>query len=289
MEKSELTFKLSGNQFSEENGYNLHYLSKGLSNFHTLIDKSYLTIIGKKKMSKQDRETLNIKAYNLRPGSFEADLSITLTTISAALVPMATSLSPKDIWDLSTKGLEYLKLVLSLHSKGEDLKVENIDSSLVNIVTGSNVNIIQVHPDVMRYAGASEGTVQTLAKMVNPEKGVEGLTVSNKTSSESDFSIGVEEKVIFENRRRLEKEPITFIGEIFDINGESFNGRVRVINGDDLIEQGEYRFEFFVKDNKEKLRQAFLKRKSITALKETILSPGNLERIICKLHIIQVD
>lgn len=288
MEKSnELTLTFKGQEFDE--GFNLFYLAKGLTNINSLIDKSYLTIEAKQKMTERDREVLQVKTYNVRTGSFEADFFIQLGAVTGSLLPMVTSLSPNDVWSLVTESFKYLNTVIAGHSRGEQFHFEQTESTnVINIVNSENVTVQQIHPDVLENVRKSAHTFEQLTKLIAPEKGVESISVRDKDLNKKQFFIGVEEKMNFENRKRLDPNPVVFMGQIYKVDGEGFNGKLKVIDGAEHIKEGEYKFEFLLKDDTEKLRNAFLKIKRISALRETILNPATLDQRIHKLKIIDV-
>jgi hypothetical protein len=281
----ELTLKMTGKEFDD--GYNLFYLSKGISNLNNLIDKSYLTIEDKKKMTDRDREMLQVKAYNIRPGSFKADLLIQLATVGGSLLPLVSSMTPNDIWKLITESFTFLNIILSGNSKGETFSLQTAENSLINLVNGDGNTIINVHPDVLHMVRKSERNFEGLTRLISPQKGVENISIFEKANSEKGLFIGVEEKMNFENKRRLDPNPITFDGMIVKVDGEGFNGRLKVVNGNEDISEGEYQFEFLIKENTDKLRNSFMNVKKVHALKETVLNTSTLEQKIYKLKIIE--
>lgn len=65
-----LKFVISGTEMEE--GYNLYYLTKSLSDFHSILDKAYLTMNDKGKMQEKDRELFHVKLVDVQDGSFAA-------------------------------------------------------------------------------------------------------------------------------------------------------------------------------------------------------------------------
>ncbi|WP_112181392.1 hypothetical protein [Paraliobacillus zengyii] len=288
MDTSQLTFKISGEEFN--NGYNLFHLNKGLNNFHTLIDKAYLTIEDRKKMSEKDREILQIKAYDIREGSFEADLVIHLTGVSLSLFPAFQNMTPKDLWNLVTKGYEYLKKIFELNSQGIIINMypSGDNNGNINIINGDGDILIEEAPEVLRYASLSQRTFDELARSINPLKGIDSFNVYERGNNSNKLIIGEEEKLLFENITRIEDETISFKGYIFKSNAENFTGKLKVLETSAGIGVGDYNFEFAVKDNEEKLKDTYLTEKTFFALRETTLNAGTLQRKISKLKIVEV-
>ncbi|GIN96121.1 hypothetical protein J6TS1_19910 [Siminovitchia terrae] len=282
---SELTLTIAGDEFDD--GYNLFYLNKSLTNLHTLIDKAYLTIEGKSKMMDSDRENMQIKAYNIRSGSFETDLIIKLATVTGSMLPIVTSLTPSDILNLVTQSYTFLKTILSGNAKGEKYFLDAGDNSNLNVINGSGNIVLQVHPDVLDYVKRAENNFEDLSRMIDPKKGVKNISVVDKKKKTMHFFMGVEERMLFDNKKRIDPDPVSFKGMIVKVDGESFNGKLKVLEGNKDIPEGEYSFEYLVKDSPIKLKDAFMDVRKITAMKETVLNPSTLEQRIYKLKIIE--
>ncbi|MFC4661725.1 hypothetical protein [Oceanobacillus aidingensis] len=285
-----LTFKISGEEFNK--GYNLYHLNKGLSNFHALIDKAYLIKENKSKMTDKDRDKLQIKAFNIREGSFEADLAIHLVGISMSLLPAFPTLSPTELWDLVTRGYNYLKKILELNGQGIDINVNTTGDQYgnikVNVYNGNGEILIEESPQVTAYASRSQKTFEEISRSINPKRGIDYLTVFDKNNFENSIRVGAEEKVIFENHKRIEPNAIEFKGFITKSNSENFTGKLKVLSTSDELDLGDYNFEFAVKNNPDKLRETYLTEKTFYAYKETSLNAGTLERKVSKLKIIEV-
>lgn len=284
MKSTDFTLRIKGKEFND--GYNLYYLSKSLINFHTLLEKSYLTIEDKKKMTEQDREKFQVRAYNIREGSFQSDFFIHLSTVAGSLIPLVTSMSPEAVWKLVTESFTYLNTVLAGNRNGMTYTLNADNGSNISVINGDGATIYQVHPDVLNYVNRTERNFENLTRLIDKNKGIESISVRNKEDDIQELYIGEEEKMNFENKRRLDPNPISFKGTIIKADGEGYNGKLRVIEGSEGIIPGEYPFEFLVKDDPDKLKSAFLNVKRFNALKETILHTSSLEQKIYKLKII---
>ncbi len=288
MPKAELKFKMIGDAFSREEGYDLFLLSKGLNNFNSLIEKSYLTITDKKRMTIQDRRLMKVKAFDIRPGSFVADLTISLLQTAPALLPIVTPQSSLALWSLVINGMDYLRAVLRENMKGSSFMTDvSNETGSVNVFNNNgDVIINNVHPDTFRYIKKAERNVESITRLIDPSLGFDGIAVSDQLNAKNQFMLGVEDKVLFEQKTQLDDEPITFLGELYHVDGDGFKGKVRVHEGADGVDVGEYNFDFLIKD-RELLRKSFLQTRQIVALKETELNPATLKKRITRLRIIQ--
>ena len=290
MSNTDLKFKISGSAFNEKNGYDLYLLAKGLDNFNSLLEKSYLTISNKHRMSIQDRKIMKVKAFDIRHGSFVADLTISLLHTVPAFLPIVTSQSPSSIWNLTKDGITYLKAVLSENAKGGSFvtDIEN-ESGEVNVYNNNGDVIIKnVHPDTFSYVEKAERNIEAITRLINPSVGFDGIHVTEHANNKKEISLKVEDKMLFEQKTKLDKEPITFYGEMFHVDGDDFKGKVRVHEGTDGVDSGEYNFDFLIED-RELLRESFLQVRQITALKETEFNPVTLKKKIIRLRIIETE
>ena len=290
MSNFEMELRIDGKAFNEEEGYNLYLLSKSLENFNSLLEKSYLTIANRQRMSTKDRELMKIKALDIRSGSFIADISITLLQTAPALLPIFTSQTPESIWHLTKNGILYLKAVLEENAKGGSF-MTNIDENTGNVNVFNNrgdVIINNVHPDVFTYVEKAETNIENLTRMIDPKVGFDGIDIKDKNDREDKLFLGVKDKRLFEQKTKIEKDPITFYGEMYNIDGDDFKGKVRVYESKEEIEPGEYNFNVLNKD-RDILRKSFLTHKKITALKETVFDPVTLKKKIIRLRIIDIE
>jgi hypothetical protein len=284
-----IRLKLEGNQFDEE--YNLFYLTHGLINIQRVLDKSYLAIAGKKKMAERDREIFVVKSSAFQKGSFVADLSMyIMISTQLSLVPY-NSLTSTNIWNLAKHGFEYLRTVLEYSSKGEKMRLEG-DGNMFNVVGNNNQVIIQVHPKALTFLEKAEHNFEELANMVDVEKGVNSVAITNLCNNEDGIKIGIKEKELFESKSELESQAITFIGKIIKINGIEYTGKLLVIKSDDedLEINREYNFDFISKteDHLVELREGFMADKIIEALKETSIETTTLKKGVKRFMIIKI-
>lgn len=285
-----IRFKLEGEQFN--NGYNLYYLTNSLTNFQRILDKSYLTIVGKNKMTEKDRDIFIIKSSEFKDGSFITDLSMHILTATQLSMYSYGSLSPNDIWHLTKHGFEYLKTVLERFAQGEQMKLEG-DGNMFNVIGNNNQVIFQVHPKALTFINKAEHNFEQLSKLIDSDKGVESIAITNLVDKEEDkITISSREKQLFESKTDLESEVIVFKGKIIKINGVDFTGRLLVTStdDDDIEPNCEYNFDFISKaeEKLEEMKNGFMTTKKIEALKETTIEPKTLKKRVKRFMIIKI-
>lgn len=285
-----ITFKMTGTQF--EDGFNLYYMLKALGDFHTIIDKSYLTIKNKKKMSEKDREILRLRAFSFEKGSFVTNLSIDILAATQVVLPYFLSLTPKEIWEIATQGYKYLTFVLEAFSRNEKVRIESSgQDNVVNVINGSDNQIIQIHEQTLVFVQRAVGDYENLVNNINPKHGINQIQAYQKNSNSKGINITDYEKKLFQGRTIIEKEPLTFIGMVFRIDGFDFKGRVKIIKSEDeFLEIGkDYDYEMISKSELEYLTSTFMQPRKITAIKELNIDPVTFKKSIKKLNIISIE
>lgn len=205
------------------------------------IDKSYLVLSGKDKLSKSDRQLYKIVARDIRSGSVMADLVILIPPLAQtalAFQSVASGLSVKDIWELTKNSFKFLKVIAELRNKGEKTTVIQHDNPLaLSIVNqGGNV-IINAGDNVSRNAVRTEQHIKNLAKNVD-ETNISSISALDY--SNDGILLTPKENKLFNPSTFIDKNPIDIIGKIFRLDVESKTGRLRILEG---IYQGEYPFQ----------------------------------------------
>ncbi|MEV9640438.1 hypothetical protein ABZ756_07045 [Mammaliicoccus sciuri] len=284
-ELKEVKFKISGTDLNANSGYDLFYLSQSMELFHQLVEKTYLTLKDEKNMSKVKREDLKIRVFNIRPGSFEADFLIMIKGIVPSLLPMVTPLTAKTVWDTTKSSFEYLKTILKANEKGEKLHMDISNSENVNIINGNGSVIYVGHPDVIATAKETYPVFRKIANLVDEkEKTFEKAIFGDEFENEKTIEIGVEEKLLLQNKNVIEENPVEFKGRIFNADANKLSGKLEVLESED-IPLGEYSFEFIDKKNI-KMLDYYDQDCNFSALKYSSFNPNTLEKTIVRLKLV---
>lgn len=287
MESQNITIKLVGKEFDNEK--NVFLLVESLMNFNKVLEKSYLAISGRRRMNERDREFFQLRAKEFKDGSLVIDIGMYVMAMTQSSLFNSLALTPKDIWTLVQDGYNYLKAVLSANANGNPVSVTG-DNNMIILING-NDNYMEFRPEVIPYIRMAEANLEKLAKLSNPEKGVDEIILKNTSLVEkNEIKFGREEREMFEKKTQLENEIVELKVTIFRLDAEKCNGRLRVLDSeDDSIEiNKEYMFDFLQKPTRSVLSEVFLKEVKIYALKETYFDPISLTKAVSKLRIINV-
>lgn len=250
------------------------------------IDKSYLTLSGKNKLSKTDREAYKIVARDIKSGSVTADLLIIVPPLiqtAFAFHSMTSGLTVKDVWELTKNSFKFLKVIAELRNKGEKPTIVQHDNSFaLSFVNQGGSVIINVGDTVSRNATRSEQHIKNLAKTVD-ERNVSSISALDY--SNDGIILTPKENKIFNPSTFVEKTPIELIGKIFRLDVETRTGRLRVLEGE---YKGEYSFQIIGNQQIVSYILALGEKLSkLTALKEIIKHPTG-DETLAGFHLIEI-
>lgn len=253
-------------------------VTEALKEFHHTIDKSYLSLTGKEKLYKSDRERYKIVASDIRTGSITADLVIVLPpAVQAALAfqTVTTGLTVKTVWELTKTSFSFLKAIAELRHKGTKPSIVQHDNPHgLNIISqGGNVTI-NVGDLVSHNALRSESNIKNLARIVD-ERSISSFSALDNVKD--GIILTPKENKIFNPETFIDKIPIEIIGKIYRLDVETKTGRLRVLEGE---YKGEYSFQIIGKQQIASYIHALGHKSSkVTALKEIIKHPTGEETL----------
>lgn len=245
--------------------------------FHQIVDKSYLSLSGRNKLSKTDRELYKIVTTNIKSGSVIAELFIVVPPlVQSAFYFHSTGLNVKNLWELTKNSFNFLKILASGKNDGQKITIsQHADPYGFNFanIGGGNLTV-NVGTLVQQNTSRSEEHIKKLSKIID-DKNVASFSALDQTGD--GIILTPKENKLFNPETVMDKNPIELIGKIFRLDVENRTGRMRVLQGE---YQGEYPFQI-VGGQKlsvyiHALEQEYSK---ITALKEIIKHPTGDETL----------
>lgn len=255
--------------------------------FHSTIDKSYLTFTGKNKLYKSDRDQYKIIAHDLKTGSVIADLAIVLPPLAQATLAFhdaSSVLNVKNVWELAKKSFSFLKKIAELRHEGQKPTiVQHHNPYGLNIVAQGDNITINVGDIVANNAVRSESNIKNLARLVDREN-IDSFSALD--SLNDGIVLTPKENKIFNPATFLDKSSIEIFGKVFRLDVETKSGRLRVLDGE---YKGEYSFQIVGRQRVANYIFALGQHSSkMTALKEIIKHPTG-EETIAGFHIIDIS
>lgn len=288
MHHKTLDFKLTGNEFDDEK-YNIDYMIKGLICSQKMMEKAYLTLIGRVNFTENDRKNMKIYAKNIRDGSFEADLIIFVKDITLSLFPVFANSSAKEVWDLTKNTYDYLKAIFLANKRREPIVVNITDSQGVSIVQNNEGTIITAGRSVYDCANKTYSYLKDFSESVDKQKGLEGFILSDSEDKTKKLEITEFEREIFKNEPFLEDEEIVFKGIYMNANVSTFSGRIEITDPleSNLVEQF-YNFDFIDKNNERLFRKGYVEERKYVALKRVEYNIKTLRKDVVGLRILRI-
>ncbi len=200
-----------------------------------IVDRSYLTVTGKERLSRKEREKYKIVAYKFDPGSLHIDLAIEFYEIVQQVFPFMMPAGAVGLWSLTKASYEFVKLVTELRFKGAEPIIQE-DNSTQYYVIGDN-NRIMVNPSISINADKIEESVQKIGGFIRP-----GAVdkVALRGAKDDGISITEEEKRLFNPETTISENSETIVARIYRLDVESKRGKLHIIEG---MEPGNISFQ----------------------------------------------
>ncbi|MCM1567795.1 MAG: hypothetical protein NC238_17950 [Dehalobacter sp.] len=279
-----ITLKIDGPGINE--GVNLFKTISILSEFHSILDKSYSVLNGKQKLTKQDREQYFIRAYDFKQGSFIVNADIIITGIQLSL-PLLGFVNPYTIWEYARYSFAFLKAVLASSKSGNQPMISVGDNSQVVVLIGDGSTMTLPDKRILDLANRTRRNYANLAGNLK-EGSIHSIEVTAQSSIGENISLSLPEKDLFESNTTVMPRPVTFLADVYDFNKEINTGKLRVFREQE-IPDGDYPFTIIGnQDNSKFIESMLYSSVKITALEERELHPVEGLRLI-RFQVIEVE
>lgn len=279
--KTSLKLDMRGPAF--EAGIPIPLMIESLGHVQGLLDKAYLGLIDRRRMSKEDRLRFFLQTHRVEHGSLEAELGVIFTGAQAVL-PVFGALGANGIWEYAKSAFEFIKIVFESVKGGQQVSyVFNADRSVVQVNNGSQTNTY--NGPVYNIASMSIGHYQGLAQTLDMNQ-VTDIRLGE--GEKRDIGLSLNERDLFIFPSRVEDQPHRIECEIYEFDKFDKDGRLRVGPGE-TIPEGTYKFEVVGSQAAADYVAAMLKQSvRVTCLREVAENPINGEKIY-RLQVISVD
>lgn len=276
-------FKIDGPAFKE--GAPIHISVLALDNFQSVIDKTYLVLVGTKRMTAKDREIFHLRATSFQRGSLLTQFEIILSGIQLAL-PFISSFGPQNLWDYTKDSFSLLKLVCSSVRRGEKPTYEFNNEGDATVHVGDKH--YHYHAPVIQIAELALPSYQNLAHLIDPLK-VNQISSKPYRQEDPDIFIGKDDRDMFDIPTKIEKETVPLGCEIFDFNKYKNKGKLSVKESGQAVPIGDYNFEIFgSQDNVDYIYSMLSPKVELYCLVEMESNPFGEDKVH-KLHVTGVS
>lgn len=226
-------FVMEGPAF--EKNMPIHIVLAGLSELQNIIDRAYLVLSDRERISVRDREVFRLVAREFKRESFWSEIDI-CCVIGQMLLPFAQQITPKMVWDCTKDAFGFLKLIYSRRKHKEIPQMVKLENGTVNVCYGDQT--FNYNAQVIQIGQQSHANYQNLTKLIEKE-GVTKITVGTKEVA--DIRLGSEDKDLFDLPMDIMSEVVKLECDIFDFNKHRNVGKLAVSNGQ-AVPEGEYLF-----------------------------------------------
>ncbi len=270
--EAELRFEMQGPVFDA--GIPIPLLVSSLQHVQSILDKSYLGLIGRQRLSTEDRLRFFLRTQQIKHGSLLADLGVIYTGAQTVL-PVFGALGPSGIWEYTKAAFDFITLVLRASRAGQHVTYDfNANNSIVQVNTGTQTQVF--NGAVFNIASMSVGHYQELAKALDMGR-VTDICLGE--SSSRDIEISLSDRDIFGFPSRVEDQPHSIECEVYEFDKFDKDGRLRVGPGQ-TVPEGQYRFEVVGNQSASEYIAAMNKRAvRVVCLREVAENPISGEKI----------
>lgn len=275
-----LEFEMQGPIFEE--GLPLPVTIKSLECIQGVVDRSYLALANKTRMSAQERSLFYLRSQGIRRGSLFTEFGLVFSALQPAL-PIISSLGPTGVWEYAKEAFEFLRLVFEAKKNGGDISIQQSgDGSLMNVNTGTQSATF--NQCTFNIATNSLPYYEQLAKYLSPEK-VTDIRLGKGRAR--DISLSLKDQTLFDLPTKIESDQHPLDCEIFEFDKYDGTGRVSVFD-DQSLPKGEYKFSVIGQQDLSDYIEAMLRKHvKITCLEEIVDHPL-VGRKIAGLQVLKV-
>jgi hypothetical protein len=278
---SQVEFSLDGPEFRD--GVPILKVTDALREFHSTVDKAYLSILAREKITRQDRSVYKLSATRVGIGSFYSDIQIVVPAAQFALSFLPAGIGPDHVWEVVKNAFTFLRTMAFWRKEGKDPKVEispTGDASKL-LAVGVN-NSITVNHIVYNAATRSEGHVKSLAKLVDGEH-ITGLSALDE--KKEGIRLLPPDNDLFNPATHMDDQPLELTAKIYRLDVESRSGRLRTLSGE---LETEHPFQIVGRQSLHPYVIALERPRSVLkVLREIVRHPTGLE-IVHSYHVIEV-
>lgn len=219
-----------------EPGLPIPLVIKSLESVQSIVDKSYLVLAGKNRLSSQDRATFFLRSQGIQHSSLTTDLEF-LLSIAQPVLPFISNLGPIGIWEYAKSAWEFLKFVLEQRKIGSGVSIGSIGDNNTFTVVAGNQSHTYMAP-VYNIALNSLSHYEALSKLLSPTK-VNDIRLG--TGKRRDIAMSLQDADLFDIPSTIDEEVLVLYGEIFEFDKFDGEGKLNIFTGQ-LVPKGEYKF-----------------------------------------------
>lgn len=259
-------FEMHGPIFQD--GLPIPLTIKSLESVQGIIDRSYLVLANKRKLSSADRAQFFLRSRDIHHSSLRTDLELVFA-IAQPVLPFISNLGPTGVWEYTKLSFEFLKLIFTAKKEGQQVQITNYgDGNTFNVITGDQHNTYNA--PVFQIAAGALNHYENLTKQLATDR-VNDIRLGH--NSRRDIALTLDDADLFHLPSTIEEQILPVSCEVFEFDKYDGNGRLSVFP-DQPVSKGEYKFTVMGnQDLNEYIESMKHSQVVVTCLKETVDHP----------------
>jgi hypothetical protein len=268
-----LAFRMDGPEFI--GGIPVLKAAEALKEFHSIVDKSYLVVVRKGKLTHYDREQFKLSATKIEAGSLQAAIEVIVPAVTVGLEVLRPYGGVAGIWEIAKNAFEFLRAFATLTHRGVRplVRITGNQGASQVVIVGDNT---QIHVGLLVFHAAiqSESHFESLADMVD---GAHVENISAVDEAGGGIVLSPEHSELFKPHAVVDDSPLTFVARVFRLDVRSRTGRLRIL---DAGLEGEYPFSIAGGQPLAPFAAALASPSAtVTALRKIIVHPSGTETV----------
>lgn len=286
-EEERISFAIRGPAVDQE--FRLDQFSEIVSSYQQILDRSFLAVMGKRRMRKEERELFTTRIREWKHGSIIIELVVIATPFLQGYMELKASLphflTISEVIELTYK---FLKARIEQFLKtGRSPHVEIINSPNAQVFLNMDGGKIQVSQNLIDTANMTEHYFRTLTSHIDGKniKEIDSISTHNR-----GIKLRLEDNNVFNPATEIDSNGKNITAKIFRFDVESGSGRLRVLDADDIEKDSEIRFEVVGKQSMDAYVDALhsnVKQSKLKVLCEFVRHPSGTTSIAV-LHVTEV-
>lgn len=225
-----------------EGSFRLDVFNDILGSYQQILDRSFLAVMGKKRMSLAERALFTTTILEWKRGSILIDVAVVAIPLIQSFIDLKTShphfLTMSEVVELTYK---FLKARIEQFAKtGKEPTVQIINSPNAQVILNIGDGKIEVSQNLVDAANLTEPHYKKLTSHIDG-KGI--MEIASWSREERGLSLNVEDNQFFNPSTAIDDRVQPLSAKIFRFDVESASGRLRVVDSETIPVGAELRFE----------------------------------------------
>lgn len=276
----QLGLYMSGKAF--ERGIPVHLLTQGFSSAQTILDRSYLGLAGRTKLTAEDRQRFYLLTKGVKHSSLDSLMDMVLSGVQTS-IPSLGALGPAGIWEHAKQAYDLLKFAYEAVKRGNQPTYQNNGDGNLIVNNGSQTHIY--NGPVFNIARSSQRTYLNMASQIKTGA-IDSFSLAAGAEHQA-IQLAANEAAFFDIPSTIDPEALEVQCEIFDFNKFEDVGKLRVLEGQALPAK-DYRFSVVGNQADSTYIEAMLRKSvKVNCLREVTVDPLAQEKIV-RLQVLRV-